>query len=142
MRAIVVCTLAGLVAGCSEATTDPNTADFGGNWQYIETLIDLPNGISCADTGVYRLTQMGEKFAGDYVQVGVCHTTMGVLSNADSGGVAGGRVIGRTLRFTVDQVCDYDGSLDQSTGRINGRVLCILTGPDTLRLSGTWSATR
>jgi hypothetical protein len=142
MRTSVVCALAGLVAGCAEAATNPNTTDFGGNWQYVETLIDLPNGISCADTGVYRLTQMGEKFAGDYVQVGVCRTTMGVLNNADSGGVAGGRVIGRTLRFTVDQVCEYDGALDHATGKINGRVLCVLIGQDTLRLTGNWSATR
>ena len=142
MRTRVVFTLAGVLAGCVEATTNPNTTDFGGNWQYVETLIDIPNGITCADTGVYRLNQSGEVFAGDYVQVGVCQTSMGILNNADSGGVASGRVIGRTLRFKVDQVCDYDGALDHATGKIDGRVLCVLMGQDTLRLSGTWSATR
>ena len=145
-RPSIVCALGGLLVGCGEAATNPNTADFAGAWRYVETMRDLSAGVSCADTGVYRLSQTGTDFAGDYVQSGVCQTTMGFLDNTDSGGVANGVVVGRTLRFTAAQVCDYDGKLDPNSGGISGHLLCLLADApapgDTIRLAGTWTATR
>ena len=137
-----VCPLVGCLVGCSDSSTNPNTEDFGGAWHYVEVLSDVPNGVSCADTGVYRLTQAGTMFDGDYVQSGVCSTPSGLQDNTDSGGVTGGQVIGRTLRFTAALVCAYDGRLDPMVARISGRVVCILPGMDTLTLAGAWSATR
>lgn len=140
MRLTLACLSAGLLAGCTESTTSPNTAYFGGAWNYVETLGNVSSGVSCADTGVYRLNQMGTMFAGDYLQSGVCSVPGGLVSNVDSGGVAAGHVVGRTIRFTVDLVCDYDGLLDEKAGKITGRVVCLLQ--DSVTLAGTWSATR
>jgi len=140
MRLALACVSAGLLAGCADSATTPNTAYFGGAWNYVETLGNVPNGVTCADTGVYRLDQMGTMFAGDYVQSGVCSIRGGLVSNVDSGGVAQGLVVGRTIRFTADLVCDYDGRLDEAAGKITGRVVCLLQ--DSVTLAGTWSATR
>lgn len=135
--------LLGLLVGCDDAGTNANTVDFGGEWRYVETMSDVPNEITCAANGVYRLDQMGTTFQGDYVQQGVCTTPSGNVSNADSGEVANGLVIGRTLRFRASQYCDYDGSLDPATGRIAGRAICIVVGGgDSVTLQGAWSATR
>lgn len=143
VRTLRLLPFAGLLVGCDDAATNPNTADFGGVWQYVENMTDVPNDIVCAATGVYRLTQMGTTFNGDYVQHGLCSTPTGPVNNADSGGVANGLVIGRTIRFRASQYCDYDGALDPATGRIAGRALCILVGGgDSIHLTGTWSATR
>lgn len=143
MRFTIVCPLVGLLVGCSDSSTNPNTADFGGTWHFVEVLDNVPHDISCADTGVYRLTQTGTTFDGDYVQRGICRTAAGLVDNADSGSVTDGRVVGRTLRFKASLVCEYDGALDSATGRISGRGLCVLQGGgDTLKLSGVWSATR
>jgi hypothetical protein len=142
MRRPVALLLAALAAACEPAIA-PNTHDFGGIWRYTETMTDVPNAISCTATGQYRLTQMGMMFHGDYVQAGLCQTPSGVINNADSGGVANGLVIGRTLRFRAVPYCEYDGALDPGSGRIAGRSLCILVGGgDSLTLHGTWSATR
>ena len=143
MRRPVALLLAALAAACTEPATTANTHDFGGVWRYTETMTDVPNGITCDATGQYRLTQMGMMFHGDYVQTGLCQTPTGVINNADSGGVANGLVIGRTLRFRAVPYCDYDGALDPASGRIAGRLLCILVGGgDSLTLQGMWSATR
>lgn len=131
------------VVACSDPATRANTHDFGGVWQYTETMTDVPNGIACSAAGQYRLTQMGMLFHGDYVQTGVCQTPEGAIDNADSGGVSDGIVVGRTIRFRAVPYCDYDGSLDASSGRVTGRSLCILVGGgDSLTLRGSWSATR
>src|SRR5262245_1266413 len=100
MRGIRFIPLAGFLAGCGGAT-NPNTSDFGGAWNYVEVLQDVPNGVSCADTGVYRLVQMGTQFVGDYAQSGVCSTPLGLQDNTDSGFVTAGHVLGRTLKFTA-----------------------------------------
>jgi hypothetical protein len=132
-----------LTAGCSEPATSGITHDFGGVWRYTETMTDIPNGITCNATGFYRLTQQGMVFHGDYVQTGLCQTPDGPINNADSGGVAQGIVIGRTLRFRAVPYCDYDGAFDPATGTVNGRSLCILVGGgDSLTLNGSWTAAR
>lgn len=141
-RTLLLLPLATLL-GCSELATSANTHDFGGVWRYTETMADVPSNITCNATGLYRLTQMGMMFQGDYVQEGLCQTPTGPIDNADSGGVANGLVIGRTLRFRAVPYCDYDGTFDPATGRIAGRSLCILVGGgDSLTLNGTWSAVR
>ena len=140
MRLSLACLSAGLLTGCADSATSPNTAYFGGAWHYVETLGSVSSGVSCADTGVYRLDQMGAAFNGDYVQRGVCSVPGGVVNNADSGIVAGGKVVGRTIRFTADLVCDYDGLFDEGAGKITGRVVCLLQ--NSVTLAGTWSATR
>jgi hypothetical protein len=143
MKRVLLPAVTALVMGCDDAGTNANTVDFGGRWQYVEDMTDVPNEITCSATGTYRLTQMGTMFQGDYVQAGVCNTPSGRVNNADSGGVANGVVIGRTIRFRASQYCDYDGALDPATGRIAGRALCILVGGgDSITLQGSWSATR
>ena len=99
-----------LAAVACDAGTDPNTADVSGHWTFTETFEDHAHGISCADTGSYEITQIGEQFSGRYGQRGACRTPAGVVDNADSGTVQNGRVIGRTVRFKVTLNCDYEGS--------------------------------
>jgi len=130
-------------AGCDDAGTNPNTVDFSGQWHYVESMTDVPNGITCNSDGMYRLSQTGTMFSGDYVQTGLCRTPGGFVNNADSGSVANGVVVGRTIRFKSGFYCDYDGALDPATGRLAGRSLCILVGGgDSITLNGTWSAQR
>lgn len=143
MRCLAALLVVPLLGACSEPATADNTHDFGGIWHYTETMTDVPNGITCSATGHYRLTQLGMLFHGDYVQTGVCRTPGGPINNADSGGVADGFVIGRTIRFRAVPYCDYDGALEVASGRLLGRSLCILVGGgDSLTLRGRWSATR
>ena len=143
MRTLRLLPFAGLLVGCDDPATKPNTADFGGVWRYVENMTDVRSDIACTANGVYRLNQMGTMFHGDYVQEGLCTTPEGPIDNSDSGGVANGVVIGRTIRFRASQYCDYDGALDHATGRLTGRALCILVGGgDSIHLIGTWSATR
>lgn len=143
MKRLWLPVVAALGGGCDDAGTSANTVDFGGEWRYVEQMADVPNEVTCDASGVYRLDQMGTMFQGDYVQQGLCTTPAGRFSNADSGLVANGVVIGRTLRFRASQSCDYDGALDPATGRIAGRALCILVGGgDSITLNGTWSAAR
>jgi hypothetical protein len=143
MKRLLLAAVTALCVACDDVGTNANTVDFGGEWRYVESMTDVPNEITCTADGMYRLTQMGTMFQGDYVQAGVCNTPSGRVDNADSGGVANGVVIGRTIRFRASQYCDYDGALDPATGRIAGRALCILVGGgDSITLQGSWSATR
>ena len=132
-----------LAAAACQTGTDPNTADVSGRWTFTETLEDRPHGITCADTGIYEITQTGDRFVGRYEQRGLCRTPGGPVDNTDAGTVAGGRVIGRTILFRAGQYCDYDGALDLTTGHITGRALCILVGGgDSITLNGMWSGKR
>lgn len=142
MKRVLVAALVTL-AGCDDAGTSPNTVDFSGQWRYAESMTDVPNDIRCTSNGLYRLSQAGTMFSGDYVQTGLCRTPSGLVDNADSGFVANGVVVGRTIRFRSGLYCDYDGALDPGTGRIAGHSLCILVGGgDSITLNGTWSAER
>jgi hypothetical protein len=132
-----------LLGACADTTAGANTATVHGTWRYVETLESVSDGIACADTGVYRWTQSGTVFAGDYVQRGVCRTPLGVVNNADSGGVSDGRIVGRSIRFRASLFCEYDGLREAAVERITGRAVCVLSNAtDTLRLAGVWSATR
>ena len=129
--------------GCG-AGTDPNTADVGGSWRFTETLEDRAHGITCADTGTYEITQMGDRFSGLYGQSGVCRTPGGAVDNTDSGTVQGGRVVGHTVRFMVNANCEYEGSLTgMPANHLAGRGSCVLQDANsTLNFLGTWQATR
>jgi hypothetical protein len=131
------------VAAC-EAGTVPNTADVSGHWEFTETFQDLAHNITCADTGSYEITQVGDEFSGRYGQRGVCHTATGVVDNADSGTVQNGRVIGHTVRFKVTTNCDYEGSASGTpAAALTGRGACVLQDVNrTLNFAGTWQATR
>ena len=98
-----------LTAGC-QAGTESNLVDVAGEWTFTELLQDRAHGMSCADTGTYRITQTGDRFSGIYAQRGVCLTPAGAVDNADSGFVSNGRVVGHTIQFTVTANCQYEGS--------------------------------
>jgi len=136
-------TLAAVVLFGCRAGTEPNLADIGGSWQYIETFTDVSHAITCADSGTYSLSQAGASFVGLYFQHGVCHTPSGLRDNTDSGTVSEGRVVGRTLRFRAP-FCEYDGAVDTlSHSSITGHVYCVVTDPSKqLTFSGTWQAIR
>jgi hypothetical protein len=127
--------------GCG-AGTDPNTADVSGRWTFTETLEDRAHGITCADTGTYEITQMGDRFSGLYGQSGVCYIPGGAVDNADSGTVQGGHVIGRTIRFMVDATCEYEASVTGVPAtQLSGHGTCVLQDANRILL-GTWQATR
>jgi len=133
-----------LVAAACEAGTDANTADVSGHWEFTESFEDIAHGISCADTGSYEITQVGDQFSGGYGQRGVCHTPTGTVDNADSGTVRNGRVMGHTVRFMVTDNCDYEGSASgMPPTALAGRGACVLQDMNrTLNFMGTWQATR
>lgn len=143
IRSATFLVVASLGAAC-QAGTDSNTADVSGSWTFTETLEDRAHGITCADTGTYEITQMGDRFSGLYGQSGVCRTPSGPVDNADSGTVQGGRVIGRTIRFMVTANCEYEGSVSgMPATALAGRGVCVLRDVDrTLNFLGTWRATR
>jgi hypothetical protein len=131
------------VAAC-QAGTDANTVDVSGRWSFTETFVDYAHGMSCADTGTYDITQTGDRFVGIYAQRGYCTTPSGIVNNADSGAVAAGRVIGRTVRFMIAENCEYEGA---SNGvppmELAGHGACVLHDTDRLlSFTGTWKATR
>src|SRR5882672_643597 len=131
-----------LAAAACNAGTDANTADVGGRWRFTETLEDRVHGITCADTGTYQITQLGDRFGGLYGQSGVCRTPGGAVSNADSGTVQGGHVIGQTIRFMVDANCEYDASVSgMPATQLAGHAKCLLQGASGTLL-GTWQAAR
>ena len=131
------------VAAC-QAGTDANTVDVSGRWAFTETFVDFAHGMSCADTGTYDITQTGDRFVGVYAQRGFCTTPTGIVSNADSGTVAAGRVIGRTVRFMVTANCEYEGSANGMPAmELTGHGACVLQDTDRiLNFTGTWKATR
>lgn len=133
-----------LAAAACEAGTDANTADVSGHWEFTETFQDVAHGISCADTGSYEITQVGDLFSGRYGQRGVCRTPTGNVDNADSGTVQNGRVIGRTVRFMVTANCEYEGSASgMPATALAGRGACVLQDVNrTLNFAGTWQASR
>ena len=131
-----------LATAACNAGTDANTADVGGHWEFTETLEDRAHGITCADTGSYEITQMGDQFNGRYGQSGVCHIPGGAVDNADSGTVQGGHVIGQTIRFIVDANCEYDASVAGMPAiQLVGHARCVLQGASGTLL-GTWQAAR
>lgn len=133
-----------LAAAACKAGTDPNTADVSGHWTFTEAFEDRAHAISCADTGTYEITQVGDRFSGSYGQRGACRTPTSIVDNADSGMVQGGRVIGQTVRFMVTANCDYEGSVSgMPATALAGRGTCVLQDADrTLTFLGTWRATR
>lgn len=132
-----------LAAGC-QAGTDANLVDVSGDWTFTELLQDRAHGISCADTGTYRITQTGDRFSGIYAQRGVCITPNGAVDNADSGVVTNGRVVGHTIQFMVTANCQYEGSASgMPVAVVTGRGACVLEDIDrVLSFSGTWHARR
>src|SRR5258705_5272646 len=133
-----------LAAAACDAGTVPNTVDVSGHWVFTETFQDPAHSISCADTGSYEITQVGDQFSGRYGQRGVCRTPTGVVDNTDSGVVQNGRVIGHTVRFMVTANCDYEGSASGIPATaLAGRGACVLQDVNRkLRFSGNWQATR
>ena len=133
-----------LAAVACDAGTDPNTVDVSGHWEFTETFQDAAHGITCADTGSYEITQVGDRFSGRYGQRGVCLTPSGAVDNADSGTVTNGRVVGRTVRFMVTVNCDYEGNASgMPPTSLGGRGACVLQDVGrTLNFAGTWQATR
>ena len=136
--------LSALVAAACQAGTDANTVDVSGRWAFAETFVDRIHGISCADTGTYEITQVGDRFSGIYAQRGICQTPTGAVNNADSGKVESGRVIGRTVRFMVTANCEYAGTANGMPAmELAGDGACVLQDIGrTLTFSGTWKATR
>ena len=137
----VVALLAGVA--CS-AGTESNLADISGHWEFTETLEDKVHGFSCADTGIYDISQVGDRFVGRYGQSGVCITPGGPVNNEDSGTVDAGRIVGRTIRFMVTANCEYEGNASgMPTTALAGKGLCIIEDANrTLSLTGTWRAMR
>lgn len=132
-----------VLAAC-KAGTEANLVDITGEWAFTELLEDRLHGFSCADTGVYRITQAGDRFEGFYIQRGACRTPTGIVDNSDAGLLSGGRVVGHTVRFMVTANCDYEGSADgRPAGMLAGRGVCVLQDVNrTLNFTGTWQATR
>src|SRR5688572_10811295 len=115
-----------LLGGC-DGTTDPGAATVDGVWNYIEALEDKLRGVSCNDTGSYRLRQTGDRFEGVYFQTGVCLSATGGFFNAGSGRVSAGMVIGNTVRFNATPTCQYEGRLTGSPpGDVAGKGYCTL----------------
>ncbi len=144
MRLPLAVPLAAALLACTEAGTESNTADIQGTWQFTETLIDVLNQITCADTGQYHLVQDGVTFAGAYDQRGICQTRSGPVNNRDNGSVVEGVITGRTFRFAVPPFCEYEGSVvTGEPNRITGQGICILEDEfQRLKLTGPWEATR
>lgn len=135
---------AAAAAPACKAGTEANLADVSGRWMFTETLADNIHGFSCADTGTYDITQMGDRFIGTYTQRGICQTPTGPVNNADAGTVEMGRVVGRTVRFMVTANCEYEGSASgMPANELAGRGICQLQDNNrTLNFIGTWKATR
>src|SRR6185503_2747990 len=96
-----------LLGGCDSAA-EPRAANVDGLWNYIEVLEDKLRGVSCNDTGAYRLRQTGDRFEGVYFQRGVCLSATGGFFNTDSGIVSAGMIIGNTVKFNATPTCQYE----------------------------------
>lgn len=144
MRYAPLLAAAALVVAACQAGTEANTVDVSGRWEWTETLEDRVNGISCADTGTYHISQVGDRFVGTYGQSGVCRTPTGPFSNADSGTVDAGRVVGFTIQFTVTANCQYNGAASGTPpSTLTGHATCVLQdGTRRLTLAGAWKANR
>ncbi len=132
------------LAACVD-TSDPAPVHVAGLWHYSEELSDPLRGLTCTDTGSYRFRQDGATFTGDYFQVGVCLSTSGGgFFNTDSGRLAGGVVVGQTLRFNATPTCSYEGRLSGTpAASISGRGYCTLDLNGTVHnFAGSWEATR
>lgn len=144
MRVFPPCVSAVLVAAACQAGTEANTVDVSGRWAWTEMLVDRVHGFSCADTGIYDISQTGDRFIGTYGQSGVCSTPSGPVNNADSGTVDAGRIIGNTFRFMITASCEYDGAATgMPAAELAGHATCVLQdGSRRLTLTGAWRATR
>jgi len=133
-----------VAASACKAGIEANLADVSGHWTFTEALEDNIHGFSCADTGTYDITQMGDRFVGTYTQRGICQTPTGAVNNADAGTVDAGRVVGRTVRFMVTANCEYEGNATgMPASELAGRGICQLQDNNrTLNFTGTWKATR
>jgi len=88
--------------------------------------------VTCSDTGSYRFTQSGADIAGTKAQVGTCLAHPGPLfpvNSADNTAspfpIAGGTLSSTQIRFGIGSAgCLYQGDV---------------TGPPTLKLTGTYS---
>jgi hypothetical protein len=122
----------------------PETARIEGLWDYTEVLEDRLRGLTCSDTGTYRLRQSGAAFEGVYFQRGVCLGTGGGFFNTDSGRVSSGSIVGHTLRFAATPMCQYEGRFNGALpSDVAGKGFCTLTINGTLfSFEGTWRATR
>jgi hypothetical protein len=140
MRFTSACVVLALAA-CNE-TADPAPMNIEGLWNYTEVLEDKLRGVSCSDTGAYRLRQVGDRFEGEYFQRGVCHVSGGGFFNTDSGFVSAGVVVGNTLRFNATPTCQYEGRLSETPERaIAGKGFCtIQLGGLQHNFEGSWRA--
>ena len=132
-----------LLGGCDSAA-EPRAANVDGLWNYIEVLEDKLRGVSCNDTGAYRLRQTGDRFEGVYFQRGVCLSATGGFFNTDSGIVSAGMIIGNTVKFNATPTCQYEGRLTGSPpGDVTGKGYCTLEINGLLHtFEGNWSATK
>jgi len=130
--------------GACNGTSDPRIASVDGLWNYTELLEDKLRGVTCNDTGAYRLVQKGDKFEGVYFQTGVCLSATGGFFNTDSGRVSGGLVVGNTVRFVATPMCQYEGRLSGAPpGDVAGKGFCTLEINGLLHsFEGGWQATR
>jgi hypothetical protein len=132
-----------LVFGACDSAADPRAVNVDGLWNYTELLQDRLRGVSCNDTGTYRLRQIGDRFEGVYFQRGICLGTQSFF-NTDSGFVSAGVVIGNTMKFTATPTCQYEGRLTGSPpGDVAGKGYCTLEINGLLHtFEGTWQATK
>jgi hypothetical protein len=129
------------VAACDSAAP---SASIDGLWNYTELLQDKLRGVTCSDTGAYRLRQQGDRFEGVYFQTGVCLSATGGFFNTDSGVVSAGLVVGNTVRFTATPMCQYEGRLTGAQlGDVAGKGYCMLSINGVQHnFEGSWSATK
>jgi len=143
-RSLLLLALGGSFACGGENPAAPAgpPASIDGDWYYGETFRDAAQQISCSDTGVISVAQVGDGFGAFVVVNGNCITPAGSFPFSDSGAVTGGHVSGNTVTFTAPG-CSYSGTAQGTPpATVSGTLRCTQTDQGvTITLTGTWRAT-
>jgi len=131
-------------AACSGSdATGPNTSGLGGSWKFQETLSNAALALTCADSATVTVTQSGQTFTANYVQVGTCNANGQAVDNSGSGSITNGRVVGDSVSFNED-ICAYAGTFTGSPATsMNGSVTCTDTSSGVpVVVAGNWVMNR
>jgi Big-like domain-containing protein len=122
----------------------PTSVSIAGTWDWTE-LIQDSGGFTCADTGTYVFSQVGEGFAGTNQQVGSCTGPSGTVDNSGSypvrvGTVGGSASLGAMSFGSGPQGCEY-------SAQFSGTLPTALSGAPSgcfgsSAPAGTWHAVR
>jgi len=132
------------LAACKGSdATGPGSAGLGGSWKFQETLSNSALALTCADSATVTVTQSGQTFTANYVQVGTCNANGQAVDNSGSGSISNGRVVGDSVTFNED-ICAYAGTFTGSpASNMNGTVTCTDTSSGVpVVVAGNWVMSR